>query len=186
MRTPSASGHAALGVVQAWSSGLGGEARYRDHMASTGKIEAFLAEPRNIVVAGIRRDGTPHLSPNWFYWDGHRFYVSTTRHPDRYAPRHAAVRLLLSGSPGHGHRHQVPGVRAASGGSRHGRGRGGQGRPPGLAPTFICAHGARSWICATPSTPADRARGVTAAAAMVCFRLAVPVAEVCCQSRRGG
>src|SRR5262249_43294785 len=55
--------YAALGVVQAWSSGLGGEARYRDHMASTGKIEAFLAEPRNIVVAGIRRDGTPHLSP---------------------------------------------------------------------------------------------------------------------------
>ena len=26
-------------------------------MASTDKIEAFLAEPRNIVVAGIRRDG---------------------------------------------------------------------------------------------------------------------------------
>ena len=48
-------------------------------MASTSKIEAFLAEPRNIVVAGIRRDGSPHLSPNWFYWDGERFYVSTTR-----------------------------------------------------------------------------------------------------------
>ena len=42
-------------------------------MASTGKIEAFLAEPRNVVVAGIRRDGRPHLSPNWFYWDGQRF-----------------------------------------------------------------------------------------------------------------
>jgi len=26
-------------------------------MASTDKIEAFLAEPRNIIVAGIRRDG---------------------------------------------------------------------------------------------------------------------------------
>ena len=49
-------------------------------MASTEKIEAFLAEPRNVVVAGIRRDGRPHLSPNWFYWDGQRFYVSTTRH----------------------------------------------------------------------------------------------------------
>jgi hypothetical protein len=34
-------------------------------MASTDKIEAFLAEPRNVVVAGIRRDGRPHLSPNW-------------------------------------------------------------------------------------------------------------------------
>ena len=48
-------------------------------MASTEKIEAFLAERRNVVIAGIRRDGRPHLSPNWFYWDGQRFYVSTTR-----------------------------------------------------------------------------------------------------------
>jgi hypothetical protein len=31
-------------------------------MASTDKIEAFLAEPRNVIVAGIRRDGRPHLS----------------------------------------------------------------------------------------------------------------------------
>jgi len=54
-------------------------------MASTDKIEAFLAEPRNIIVAGIRRDGSPHLSPNWFYWDGQRFYVSTTRGRAKYA-----------------------------------------------------------------------------------------------------
>ena len=53
-------------------------------MASTEKIEAFLAEPRNIVVAGIRRDGTPHLSPNWFYWDGEHFYVSITRSRVKY------------------------------------------------------------------------------------------------------
>jgi PPOX class probable F420-dependent enzyme len=54
-------------------------------MASTEKIAAFLAEPRNVVVAGIRRDGRPHLSPNWFYWDGERFYVSTTRGRVKYA-----------------------------------------------------------------------------------------------------
>jgi PPOX class probable F420-dependent enzyme len=54
-------------------------------MASTEKIEAFLAEPRNVVVAGIRRDGRPHLSPNWFYWDGERFYVSTTRSRVKYS-----------------------------------------------------------------------------------------------------
>ena len=54
-------------------------------MASTDKIEAFLAEPRNVVVAGIRRDGRPHLSPNWFVWDGERFYVSTTRSRVKYA-----------------------------------------------------------------------------------------------------
>ncbi len=54
-------------------------------MASTDKIEAFLAEPRNVVVAGIRRDGRPHLSPNFFFWDGQRFYVSTTRGRVKYA-----------------------------------------------------------------------------------------------------
>jgi nitroimidazol reductase NimA-like FMN-containing flavoprotein (pyridoxamine 5'-phosphate oxidase superfamily) len=65
-------------------------------MASTEMIEAFLAEPRNVVLAGIRRDGRPHLSPNWFYWDGQRFYVSTTRSragPAGHQSRHPAVGL---------------------------------------------------------------------------------------------
>jgi PPOX class probable F420-dependent enzyme len=48
-------------------------------MADTVKVHAFLAERRNVVVAGIRRNGEPHLSPNWFYYDGEKFYVSTTR-----------------------------------------------------------------------------------------------------------
>jgi uncharacterized pyridoxamine 5'-phosphate oxidase family protein len=48
-------------------------------MADTVKVQAFLAERRNVVVAGIRRSGEPHLSPNWFYFDGAKFYVSTTR-----------------------------------------------------------------------------------------------------------
>ena len=49
------------------------------------KIDAFLAEPRNVIVAGISKDGTPQLSPNWFYWDGERFYISTTRTRAKYA-----------------------------------------------------------------------------------------------------
>ena len=48
-------------------------------MPSEDKIAAFLAEPRNAVVAGTRDDGRPHATPNWFHWDGARFYVSTTR-----------------------------------------------------------------------------------------------------------
>src|SRR5579875_3307198 len=54
-------------------------------MTASPQIEAFLAEPRNVMVAGIRRDGRPHLSPHWFYWDGQRFYVSTTRNRVKYA-----------------------------------------------------------------------------------------------------
>jgi PPOX class probable F420-dependent enzyme len=53
-------------------------------MTSPAALEAFLAEPRNVIVAGIRTDGRPHLSPNWFLWDGMRFYVSTTRKRAKY------------------------------------------------------------------------------------------------------
>lgn len=71
-------------------------------MTSTGNIEAFLAEPRNIVVAGIRRDGRPQLSPNWFYWDGERFYVSTTRDRAKYAifRRDPRAQLLIDDPTG--------------------------------------------------------------------------------------
>ena len=71
-------------------------------MASTDEIEAFLAEPRNVVVAGIRRDGRPHLSPNWFSWDGQRFYVSTTRSRVKYAifRRDPRAQLLVDDSTG--------------------------------------------------------------------------------------
>ena len=40
-------------------------------------LDAFLAEQRNLIVAGTRADGRPHVTPTWFYWDGERFYVST-------------------------------------------------------------------------------------------------------------
>jgi PPOX class probable F420-dependent enzyme len=71
-------------------------------MTSIEKVEAFLAEPRNAVVAGIRRDGTPHLTPNWFYWDGERFYVSTTRHRAKYTifRRDSQAQLLVDDSTG--------------------------------------------------------------------------------------
>src|ERR1700747_2231146 len=71
-------------------------------MASTEQIAAFLAEPRNVVVAGIRRDGPPHISPNWFCWDGERFYVSTTRGRVKYAifRRDPRAQLLVDDSTG--------------------------------------------------------------------------------------
>jgi PPOX class probable F420-dependent enzyme len=47
-------------------------------------LDEFLAEPRNVVVVGIRKDGSPQATPNWFSWDGERFYVSTTRGRAKY------------------------------------------------------------------------------------------------------
>src|SRR6202022_3180559 len=72
-------------------------------MASTDKIEAFLAEPRNVIVAGIRRGGRPHVSPNWFSWDGERFYVSTTRPRGKYKifTPHPRVELIVDAATGH-------------------------------------------------------------------------------------
>lgn len=71
-------------------------------MAATEKVTAFLAEPRNIVIAGIRRNGEPHLSPNWFYFDGERFYVSTMRSRAKFRVfnRNPRAVLLVDDSTG--------------------------------------------------------------------------------------
>ena len=63
-------------------------------------IEAFLAEPRNIMVGAVRRDGRPQITPNWFSWDGARFYVSTTRSRQKYRNfrRDPRVQLVLDDS----------------------------------------------------------------------------------------
>ena len=72
-------------------------------MSSTTALEAFLAEPRNVIVAGIRKDGRPHLSPNWFYWDGEHFYVSTTRKRAKYTifGRDPRAELVVDDATGH-------------------------------------------------------------------------------------
>ena len=61
------------------------------------QLEQFLAEPRTIMVAAIRRDGRPQVTPNWFYWDGERFYISTTRIRQKYKNlrRDPRVQLVL-------------------------------------------------------------------------------------------
>lgn len=38
----------------------------------------FLAEPRNLILSTIRRDGRPQVSPVWFLWRGGEFLISTT------------------------------------------------------------------------------------------------------------
>jgi PPOX class probable F420-dependent enzyme len=71
-------------------------------MASADKVAAFLAEPRTVILAGVRKDGRAHLSPNWFYWDGDQFYVSTTRDRVKYRifRRDPRVQVLVDDSTG--------------------------------------------------------------------------------------
>lgn len=71
------------------------------HLSEAAK--AFLAEKRNVVVCGVRSDGTPSMTPNWFHFDGERFYISTTRDRAKYRlfRRDPRVQLLLDDSTGH-------------------------------------------------------------------------------------
>ena len=66
-------------------------------------LSDFLAEPRNIIVAGVKRDGRPHLSPNFFFWDGERFFISTTRDRVKYKifSRDPRVELIIDDATGH-------------------------------------------------------------------------------------
>jgi PPOX class probable F420-dependent enzyme len=67
------------------------------------QLGAFLAEPRNVIVGGIRKNGRPHLTPNWFFWDGNKFYVSTTRNRAKYTifRRDPRVELVIDDPTGH-------------------------------------------------------------------------------------
>ena len=39
--------------------------------------ETFLRERPHAIVATLMPDGRPQLTPNWYLWDGERFWVST-------------------------------------------------------------------------------------------------------------
>ena len=43
----------------------------------TPEHEAFLNSQPHAIVATIQPDGVPQLTPNWYWWDGERFWIST-------------------------------------------------------------------------------------------------------------
>ncbi len=43
----------------------------------TPAVEEFLATQRNLILATVRRDGTPQLSPVWYVWRDGAFFIST-------------------------------------------------------------------------------------------------------------
>ncbi|NQW19371.1 MAG: PPOX class F420-dependent oxidoreductase [Chloroflexi bacterium] len=45
---------------------------------TTPAAEQFLSERRNIILATIRKDGRPQLTPVWFVWRNNEFLISTT------------------------------------------------------------------------------------------------------------
>lgn len=65
------------------------------------EVEPFLAERHTVIVATIRRDGTPHLTTTWYRWDGEAFWLSTNRDRAKYAHlrRDARLSLLVDDPP---------------------------------------------------------------------------------------
>ncbi len=43
----------------------------------TPAVEEFLATQGNLILATVRRDGTPQLSPVWYVWRDGAFFIST-------------------------------------------------------------------------------------------------------------
>jgi PPOX class probable F420-dependent enzyme len=45
---------------------------------TTPAAEKFLAMPQNLILATIRKNGMPQLSPVWYVWRDDTFFISTT------------------------------------------------------------------------------------------------------------
>jgi nitroimidazol reductase NimA-like FMN-containing flavoprotein (pyridoxamine 5'-phosphate oxidase superfamily) len=51
-------------------------ARYGDLAMTAEELDAFLAQADTIMLASLRRDGSPFVIPLGFDWDGESFYVT--------------------------------------------------------------------------------------------------------------
>ena len=65
------------------------------------QIEAFLAPPRHAVVAAVRRDGSPQLSPIWYLCEKDRIYFSTLVDSAKYRQLRRDPRIALCVDGGH-------------------------------------------------------------------------------------
>ena len=76
-------------------------------MSDFAAMDAFLAEPRNAIVAGIRSDGRPHMTPNWYLWRDGKFFVSTTKDRAKFRIFSRDPRVQLSVDDAFGFRYVV-------------------------------------------------------------------------------
>ena len=65
------------------------------------QIEAFLAPPRHAVVAALRRDGSPQLSPVWYLCEQDRLYFSILVDTAKYRQLRRDPRIALCIDGGH-------------------------------------------------------------------------------------
>lgn len=68
----SGAGRTSADVVQ-----LGRTAEARDPAADTRELHSFLDRQRNAVLATVRADGSPQVTPVWYHWDGDAVRISS-------------------------------------------------------------------------------------------------------------
>jgi PPOX class probable F420-dependent enzyme len=58
--------------------------RGRKIAMSAAERDAFLATARTCRVASVARDGSPHVTPLWFAWDGSALWLTSLVHSQRW------------------------------------------------------------------------------------------------------
>ncbi len=58
-------------------------------------MNTFLNGKRNAILATLKKDGSPQLTPVWYRWDGEQFWVSITKDRAKYKNLRRDARLSL-------------------------------------------------------------------------------------------
>jgi len=59
------------------------------------KMNTFLSGKHNAILATIKKDGGPQLTPVWYRWDGEQFWVSITKDRAKYTNIKRDARISL-------------------------------------------------------------------------------------------
>jgi Pyridoxamine 5'-phosphate oxidase len=65
--------------------------------------DAFLASERTCRVATVGRDGTPHVTPLWFAWDGTSFWLTSIVQSQRWTDLQGNDRVSVVVDAGDGY-----------------------------------------------------------------------------------
>ncbi|MGC0333382.1 hypothetical protein RKD23_006372 [Streptomyces sp. SAI-170] len=75
--------------------------RGRKIMMTPAELDAFLAVERTCRVATVSADGTPHVSPLWFAWDGKALWLYSITRSKRWADLRRDGRVAVVVDAGH-------------------------------------------------------------------------------------
>lgn len=70
---------------------------------STDELDAFLAEERMCRLGSLGADGSPHVSPLWFVWDGSAIWINSVVRSQRWTNlvRDPRVGVAVDGGEGY-------------------------------------------------------------------------------------